>query len=135
MKFTADNELQLNVNGVEIPIAQAEAGECSILHISNETRLIVVKANNTGSVAGILGSTGNRIVTDGTWQCSDSFESDWNQMVFEDEEWTLAAVVGNHEDGPWGIISSISNQAKWISVTSILGYSAVWYREMVSGFI
>ena len=142
LNFTADDQLQMFADGVEIPIPRKEAirwKTVSVLHISSETRLIAVRANNTGWDGGILGSIENGIVTDETWKCSDSLEINWNQISFDDSNWVSATVLGSHLDTKWGHlisrIPSISEKAKWIWTSSTKDHSSVFCRKYIAGLL
>ena len=87
----------------------------SIYQIPGDTKVLSVIGTNDpgGNKYGILGSTSNGLLTNGTWKCSSVYYSGWNSPDFDDQEWPLAKEVANHGDKPWGTINGIAKTAKW----------------------
>ena len=83
--------------------------------VPGNTRVLSVAGEDYGGgYLGILGSTSNGQVTDGTWKCSSSLSSGWNSPDFDDQDWPSARVIANHGDLPWRKIKGIAETAKWI---------------------
>ena len=83
--------------------------------VPGNIRFLSVAGKNTqGSFRGILGSTSNGRVTDGTWKCSSNFSSGWNSPDFDDQDWPFAREIPDHGDKTWGKIPGIAKTAKWI---------------------
>ena len=78
------------------------------------TRVLSVAGENYGGPLGILGSTSNGQVTNETWKCSSVLYPGWNSPNFDDQNWPLAKVIGNHGDDPWKTLKGIAMTAKWI---------------------
>ena len=83
--------------------------------VPGNIRFLSVAGKNTqGSFHGILGSTSNGRVTDGTWKCISNFYSGWNSPDFDDQDWPYARVIAKHGAKPWRKIRGIAETAKWI---------------------
>ena len=83
--------------------------------VPGNTRVLSVAGEDYGDgYFGILGSTSNGQVTNETWKCSSVLSSGWNSPDFDDQSWSLAKVIGNHGDSPWGTLNGIAVTAKWI---------------------
>ena len=88
-----------------------------IYKVPGDTRVIsVIGRNHDDGIpfAGILGSTSNGLLTNETWKCSSDLYPGWNSPDFDDRDWPLAKVVGNHGDDPWKTRDGIAKAAKWI---------------------
>ena len=81
-----------------------------------DTRVISVIGRNVPGPPyfGILGSTSNGLLTNKTWKCNSDLYHGWTSPDFDDRDWPLAKVVGNHGDKPWETIDGIAETAKWI---------------------
>ena len=69
---------------------------------------MALAVTNTGGHGGLLASTSTGVVTNETWKCSDTEQAGWHLAEFDDTSWDNAYVVGQHNDGPWGVIIGIS---------------------------
>ena len=84
------------------------------------TRVIAVKATNVGGPAGLVASvTGDSLVTDESWLCSDTLSNGWSNPYFDDSKWNKAVSQGVNDAairpwGGWGKRPLISDKAKWI---------------------
>ena len=109
MEMFADNTIikHQNDNDWRIP---------SIYQIPGDTKVLSVIGMNIpdGDKSGILGSTSNGLLTNKTWKCSSDLYHGWTSPDFDDRDWPLAKVVGNHGDEPWETIDGIAETAKWI---------------------
>ena len=85
--------------------------------------MIATKCQNTGGLAGILGSLENErgdilFVTNTEWKCSSVFEDGWEQPEFQDtsSNWQNAQKVSDHDSTfLWkSLIGKISLNADWI---------------------
>ena len=85
------------------------------------TKVLAISCKNKGGPAGLLGSTNDgRILTNSTWKCSNTLESDWNTVDFDDSSWPDAVQVDtNVAPGPvhhgWKVQNQIDPTAVWIS--------------------
>ena len=77
--------------------------------------VIAVNAANQGdspNPAGLLGllkitytdGTTTVIASDGTWRCTESASSGWQNVDYDARNWQQAQVAGNYGDNPWGQI-------------------------------
>ena len=89
----------------------------SFYQVPGDTQVLCVIGTNVrdkNNDHGILGSTSNGLLTNGTWKCSSVYYSGWNSPDFDDQEWPLAKVIANHGVSPWETIDGIAETAKWI---------------------
>ena len=109
MEMFADNTTIEHQNDNDWTIA-------SIYQIPGDTKVLSLIGTNDpdGNKYGILGSTSNGLLTNGTWKCSSVYYSGWNSPDFDDQEWPLAKEVAKHGVSPWGTINGIAKTAKWI---------------------
>ena len=83
--------------------------------------MLAVKAVDGGSDFGILASTSTGVVSDTTWKCSSSYQTDWHLASFDDSAWSPAVIRRTNGDGPWGRFNAINAQAKWIWAHGVAG--------------
>ena len=112
--FTCDDEMEMFADGKSLGTDSYWANSTTY-HVPGNTRVLSVAGNNTGGIHfGILGSTSNGQVTNGTWKCISNFSSGWNSPDFDDQDWPFAKVIANHGDKPWETMHGIAKTAKWI---------------------
>ena len=117
--ITADNELQVYIDGVDSEIntlsTTTDWQQTKVAKLPRRSRVIAVKVTDRGVAAGLLASvTGDYLLTDENWVVSDTLVDGWNKPEFDDSKWTKATTEGNHGVQPWGTRPQISSNAKWI---------------------
>ena len=124
LRATCDNRMTLFVDGTQ---RQPTSGsltswtEEKIFQIEQTFQTIAIKCRDTGGAEGTLASVENAsgrtfLVTDGSWRCADSEQLGWTAADFNEDPavWKSAVEIGAHGMGPWGVVGSISQEAKWI---------------------
>ena len=122
--ITADDDLEVYFDGVASEINNAAGrgdwGQTKTAVLPRGTRVIAVKVTNTGGAAGLVGSvTGDYLVTDESWVCSETAVDGWTSPDFDDSKWNKAVSQGfNDTVVHWGAACGkrplISDKAKWI---------------------
>ena len=128
LRATCDNHMTLYVDGAEIQPTTGELMDWTsekIFLIGQSFETLAIKCVDVGSQEGTLasvedGSGETILLTDDSWKCSDREQPGWTAAEFyEDPEvWKSAIEIGAHVVEPWGVIGSISRNAKWI-----------WYQD------
>ena len=110
---TGDNTVDIFHDGA---IVQHDSwwGSAVTAPLPGDTCVLALTATNNGGAGGLLASTSTGVVTDETWKCSGTEQQGWHLEEFNDTCWSSAHVVAQYGDGPWGAISGISGNAKWI---------------------
>lgn len=118
---TADNLFVLYVNGQGVGESDTDNNAWSKPQRFDIARLLVpgrnvfaVQAVNTlAGPAGLLLKSVVRLAdgqviefnSDEAWKCSLTTQSNWQQLAFEDGQWSAVRVVGKFGDAPWDKIS------------------------------
>ena len=112
--FTCDNEMEIFADGQSLGTDSIWENPTTY-HVPGNTRVLSVAGEDYGGgYLGILGSTSNGLVTDGTWKCISNFSNGWNSPDFDDQDWPFARVIAKHGAKPWREIRGIAQTAKWI---------------------
>lgn len=116
---TADDSLELYIDGAHVSgLSHANTWtSADRVRVAASSNVIAIKATGGVLVAGILAS-GADSTTNDSWKCTDQFHNGWADEVFDDSAWPAATVIGDHGIIPWGDISGISSEAKWIWTTT-----------------
>ena len=61
--------------------------------LPDNTRLLAVRATNTGAGYGFIIKLSNGFVTDTHWRCSNTYNNNWNKLSLNDDEWQPARVL------------------------------------------
>ena len=61
--------------------------------LPDNTRLLSVRATNTGGKYGFIIKLSNGFVTDTHWRCSNTEHDNWNKLSFNDDEWQPAITL------------------------------------------
>ena len=88
-----------------------------------------VQHNDGGSAAGILASTSTGVVSDASWKCSTVYQTGWHRASFDDSAWSYAHVKGTNGGAPWGTITGIDAQAKWIWTYQVIAGDTIYCRK------
>ena len=115
---TCDNKMKVFIDG----FLQAEDGAManwmltSLLTMSPSTEVLAIECLDLGAQEGILASSDNGILTDGSWSCSKVYVEGWTKPGFQDTSGSFMAaqVIGGHGVSPWGVRPGISTAANWI---------------------
>ena len=86
----------------------------TVTALTNAT-VVAVKILDYGGFAGFLGSFSDGSVTDSSWKCTTTAVSNnWTLPTFDNSAWPFAVATLINGDGPWGILTEIASNAKWI---------------------
>ena len=107
MKVYIDGELHEDDNMLDWQ-------KTSTIPMSSDTRVMAIECEDVGSQEGILASTNDGVVTDGSWKCSPEAIEGWTNPDFDDSAWGAPKVIGANGIGPWGDRPGIAGEAQWI---------------------
>ena len=127
---TADNELELYVNGKQVAKSD-EWGQpvvidvTSVLEIGNN--VIAARAANTGSAAGFIAKLTldygrgdpDVIVTDTSWIMTTRQVPGWSDKDFAPANWSTARVVTEAGGDPWGDLPGLAGKPDIGSATAV----------------
>jgi hypothetical protein len=129
LKITADNECEVFVNGTSVGMTANWSSAVTIdvslfLHPGRKNVVAIVGTNTSsqgGNDRGIVGeltidSSGGTtplLVTDHAWRVSQTVDTAWASLAFDDSSWIAATEVAAVGDAPWGNVLP-SSTAKWI---------------------
>jgi hypothetical protein len=97
-----------------------------------DTQVVTIKARAYGGL--ILASFSNDIVTDESWNCTDS--SSCPSGGCSNPKWENAVTFGKNEDSstwPWGKHPEIASSAQWIWINDPFAQS-VWCKRTFGRF-
>lgn len=134
LRITADNECEVFVNGSSVGTTSnwgaAVTIDVSLFLYPGKLNVVAVEGTNTSSQGGndrgiigaltVDGESGPEelVVTNASWLVSDTEQTGWTSLEFDDSDWALATEVANDGDSPWGAVLG-SSTAKWIWWTPI----------------
>ena len=107
MKVYVDGELynDANMNDWQKP---------STIALMSDTKVVAIECEDVGSQEGILASTNDGMLTDGSWKCSPEAVDGWTSPEFDDSAWAAPKQLGLNGMAPWGNVPGISKDAQWI---------------------
>ena len=99
MKVYFDGELQSQDD------AMADWRKTSELTIPAGTRVVAIECEDVGAQEGILASTGDGLVTDSGWQCSNQLVEGWTLpgFVSPPDSFSSPNLLGSNGVRPWGV--------------------------------
>jgi len=117
--ITADNQVELYIDGVTSEIntlpTTNDWTQTKVAKLPRGSRVVAVKVVDQGIAAGLLASaTGDYLLTDENWVCSDTLVDGWNKPNFDDSKWVKATNQGKNGVAPWNTRPQISQNAAWI---------------------
>lgn len=129
LKITADNECEVFVNGASVGMTANWSAAVTIdvslyLHPGRKNVVAIMGTNTSsqgGNDRGIVGEltidssggTAPLLVTDHAWRVSQTVDTGWASLAFDDSSWIAASEVAAVGDAPWGDVLP-SSTAKWI---------------------
>jgi hypothetical protein len=119
--MTADNEFACYINEEPVlsgiawnQLYQAEVSE--IVTAGNRYQLAIVAHNKSAEAnpAGLIGrlkivfddASSMVVDVDQSWKCSDSQQSGWMSLAFDDANWKTPRIVAAYGDQPWGHLAA-----------------------------
>jgi alpha-L-rhamnosidase len=123
--ITADDQWLAYVNGQEVGESSGQANawtQAQQLDISSElhagTNTIAVAATNAGGPGSWIGTisleyadgTTSTVITDSSWQSSQTDPAGWQDPGFDDSSWPAALSVDPYGSGPWGTSVSVGSE-------------------------
>ena len=123
--ITADDQWLAYVNGHEVGESSGQTSswtQAQQLDITGELRpgsnTIAVAATNAGGPGSWIGTisleyadgTTSTVVTDGSWQASQTGPAGWQDPGFDDSSWVPAMNVDPYGSGPWGTSVSVGSE-------------------------
>merc|ERR1712212_186839 len=118
LSATCDNKMKVYFDGElqEQDDAMADWRKTSELTIPAGTRVVAIECGDVGAQEGILASTGDGLVTDSGWQCSDQMVEGWTLTGFVPPPDTFSSPnsLGSNGVAPWGVRPGILEDAEWI---------------------
>ena len=120
---TADNQMQLYVNGHEVKDAAASFGNWQQIgdvditpHVTPGTNVVAIAVTNASSEpnpAGLIGTIAVEcengrtmfVPVDKSWKTTKQEQADWYKAAFDDGHWAAAVKFASYGEGPWGRIS------------------------------
>jgi hypothetical protein len=129
--------MELYIDGVANPInsdpSATDWSRTKRAFLPFASRVIAVKATDTGVKAGLLASaTNDSLLSDGTWKVSTVAYDGWMMPDFDDSNWEQATEIGPNGMNPWKMRNPISPKAKWIwtqkSIYSATSDHVVYFR-------
>ena len=86
----------------------------STIPLSSTTKVMAIECVDIGSNEGIIASTNDGMMTDGSWKCSPEAVEGWTLPDFDDSAWGAPTLIGANGVRPWGNRPDISEAAQWI---------------------
>ena len=81
-----------------------------ITSIPSDARVIAVSVTNIQMTGGFRAATSDgKIVTDGSWKCSETFAEGWPNIDFDDSLWAAPTMNGKS-----GLCGGFITTAKWL---------------------
>ena len=112
---TCDNKMKVYIDGVlHEDDNMLDWQKTSTIPLNSDTRVMAIECEDVGSQEGILASTNDGMVTDGSWKCSPEAVEGWTDPDFDDSSWGAPSVIGGNGIGPWGERPGIAGEAQWI---------------------
>ena len=104
---TCDNKMKVYIDGElqEQDDAMADWRKTSELTIPAGTRVVAIECEDVGAQEGILASTGDGLVTDSGWQCSNQLVEGWTLpgFVSPPDSFSSPNLLGSNGVRPWGV--------------------------------
>ena len=104
---TCDNKMKVYFDGElqEQDDAMADWRKTSELTIPAGTRVVAIECEDVGAQEGILASTGDGLVTNSGWQCSNQLVEGWTLPGFVSPPDTFSSpnLLGSNGVCPWGV--------------------------------
>ncbi|KAK6168236.1 hypothetical protein SNE40_022104 [Patella caerulea] len=108
---TCDDEMSFYADGV-LYAQSDDWNALSAISIPCDTTVMAIKCQDKGGIAGIKAALDNGIKTNISWKCSNTFESGWNQIGFNDSAWSFAVI---QDEASWrSHAASLVGKADWI---------------------
>ena len=140
--ITADNGYTLYVNGNQVGVGHnwpTAQGYC--VSLSPTCNVFAVNATNDLTVpnpAGVLASIEitysdgsiDKLVTDASWRFRTSVPFGFEQVGFDDSNWSPAVVEGNYGVAPW---NTITTPASGFTQVGLADTTWIWTDEMKNG--
>ncbi len=118
---TADNQMQLYVNGHEVTPGgfgnwrQLDDADITphVMPATNVVAIAVTNAGNEPNPAGLIGiivvecENGHTVTVpvDESWKSTKQEQADWYRAAFDDGRWVAAVEFAAYGEGPWGAVS------------------------------
>ncbi|KAJ7090337.1 hypothetical protein B0H15DRAFT_260486 [Mycena belliarum] len=138
--ITVDNALTMFVNGAAVGTGENwQNAERFCVALQPCLNVFAVTATNNEFFAGLLATiqitysdgTTSTIVSDTTWRFSITVPDDYEQLSYDDNNWTPAVAEGAYGVAPWGQISIPSaDSAPGLSLSQA---SWIWTDEVANG--
>ena len=108
LKVCSDDDHVVYVDGQQV--ANGPFNVASNIAVPSTAKVIAIQVTNTAGPGGFKAAfSDNSIVTDGSWKCSSSLRSGWQNVAFDDSSWSAPLTTGT-TTGCAGFTSS----AKWL---------------------
>ena len=102
----------------------------SYVSVPSITRVIAIQVTNIVGPGGFRAAfTDNSVVTDGSWKCSSTFISEWQNVDFDDSLWSAPTTVRTSS-----ACSDFSSSVKWLRASkySKNSTSTIYCRKSLS---
>jgi putative heme-binding domain-containing protein len=136
LSVAADDEAQVFINGKQVAEAKGydhpERDDIT-RQFQKGTNVIAIRGRNVaGDAAGVLvmlelrlgrGKT-EFLVTDTSWRATETAQSGWKEIGFDDGSWSAAVSKGKLGDKPWGDVFKVTKATPAESLTVSPGFKA-----------
>ena len=119
----ADDKADIYADGVYLKTIRSP-WETSTVTLPNNTRLLGVRAENTGGDYGFIIKLSNGFVTDTHWRCSNIEHDNWYKLKYNDDDWQPARNRGWPRN--WGPHSLDPAEFIWAKTYTDVVYCRGW---------